>query len=272
MRQVYFILIALVLLFFSCSKKQDTQPEPEETIKVEITLVDSVLFNGTEISISAQTDAEIKEARFYFDGLQIGSSIVAPYMIKYKPVDIEPGEHEINCIVVSISGKEFHKSIPVHLKLRLGDTYQGGIVFYFYMEGISGLIAAKEDLYHNGTDRFYWADNIGIGRNTSDGFNNTKKMAEHSSNDEQVGYLFKQGYSYEGYDDWYIPAKDELVLMKENKNMIGGFAQETNWQGLYWSSSELSDVNAEALNFNSLMGNTYGKNSYSLKVRLIRKF
>ncbi len=40
---------------------------------------------------------------------------------------------------------------------------------------------------------------------------------------------------YGGYDDWFLPSKDELAKMYAQKNTIGGF------DDLYWSSSEYDD-------------------------------
>lgn len=43
------------------------------------------------------------------------------------------------------------------------------------------------------------------------------------------------GLSYGGYDDWYLPNKEELNAMYQKKSSIGGFSNAE-----YWSSTELS--------------------------------
>ena len=40
-------------------------------------------------------------------------------------------------------------------------------------------------------------------------------------------------YSLNGYDDWFLPSKDELDELYLNRLVVGGFA------GAYWSSSEV---------------------------------
>ena len=44
-------------------------------------------------------------------------------------------------------------------------------------------------------------------------------------------------YAYGGYTDWFLPSRDELHLLYQNKGDIGGFASDR-----YWSSSETSAV------------------------------
>jgi len=273
LKGIRFVSLAFILSFvFSCEKPDDSIQNPPEVIKVTVLPSDFTLYNGEAISINVNVDKSISEAKFFFDGIFIGSSISEPYQINYTPVDITPGDHKVKCIVVSGLGNEFQDSTIVKLVLRLGDKYKGGIVFSLFQDGISGLISAEQDLYINGTDGFFWSDDISIGRDVNNGVQNTKKMSENASNIEQVAYFFKNGFLFNGFNDWYIPAINELELLKENKNLIGGFTQLTGWEGLYWSSTEISMNEAEALNFNALMGNTYWKNSYLLKVRLIRKF
>lgn len=264
-------VILLSLLFFSCSKVDEDPEVPLEQIKVELTTDKEILHNHENVNLFVDVDGEIEEARFYLDGLFIGSKLTSPYSITFQPVDVEPGLRQFKCVVDSKKGGTFTDSISVPCVIRIGDKYKGGIIYSFTIEGQHGLVAQETDLYYNGTDRFYWADNVIIGRNTDDGVRNTKLMSENSSSSSQVGYILKT-YSFNGFSDWYIPSINELKELKEMKNIVGNFTTQTNWEGLYWSSSELSETNAEATNFNSLMGNYYGKNAKSLKVRLIRKF
>jgi len=77
---------------------------------------------------------------------------------------------------------------------------------------------------------------------------------------------------YKGYNDWFLPSRDELELMYKNLmlNGIGGFVNDN-----YWSSSQYYENVSYGINFNN--GNVaYGyKNLYSdtrYKVRAIRAF
>ena len=72
-----------------------------------------------------------------------------------------------------------------------------------------------------------------------------------------------------GYDDWFLPSKDELNLMYENlkvSGLGGGFAD-----ALYWSSSEYSSVTAWSQYFGVFYQWDYPKYS-SYRVRAIRAF
>lgn len=263
-------LIFFVLLITSCSKN-DGAEKTDERVTVKLSANREVITNHAEISLTASVDKDISKADFYLDGFFIGSKIARPYTIFHVPVDISPGMHTFKCIVESLNGLTFSDSLTLNCELRIGDKYFGGIIFHFTEAGVHGLIAASSDLYANGTERFYWANEVSIGRDMIDGIRNTGLMKENSSSAEQVGHILSN-YVLNNFSDWYIPAIKELEILKQQKNIIGGFTEETGWKGLYWSSSELSRVNAEALNFNTMMGNNYGKNATKLKVRLIRRF
>jgi hypothetical protein len=79
---------------------------------------------------------------------------------------------------------------------------------------------------------------------------------------------------YGGYDDWYLPSKNELGLMYMNLKVdgIGGFSGE--W---YWSSSETGNDGAWIQNFGNGVQEGGGYYSGSNKqnrrsVRAIRQF
>ncbi len=47
--------------------------------------------------------------------------------------------------------------------------------------------------------------------------------------------------SFGGYDDWFLPSKDELIQMYSQRSNIGGFSSALDATALYWSSSESSE-------------------------------
>ena len=71
-------------------------------------------------------------------------------------------------------------------------------------------------------------------------------------------------------DGWRLPTKDELNMMYENKDKIGGFTND-----FYWSSSEL-DINAawgqSFSNGFSTNGGKYGSENYVRAVRAFYQF
>lgn len=266
-------LVGLVVAFSGCSK--DDSSAIAETINVSVSYTPTELFNGTEATFGATVNNEIKEATFYLDGKSIGSVISEPYCIKYKLKDIEPGNHKVSCSVKSTKGNEFIGETSFLLKLRLGDEYQGGRIFKLNKDGKSGLIGSTEDLAYNGEQgtevRFYWGIDGIIGTTHNDGKTNTALMAEKATSPSFAAYHFKNGYSHNGFTDWYIPSIDELEILKDNKSYVGNFSNETNWNAMYWSSSEQSESMAFILNFNALMGNT-NKKGRVFKIRPIRQF
>ena len=69
------------------------------------------------------------------------------------------------------------------------------------------------------------------------------------------------------YDDWYLPSKDELKKLYDNKNSVGGFSSMC-----YWSSSEYDVSEAWAVPFAFSGHEPYVKNHPNLHVRAVRDF
>ena len=67
-------------------------------------------------------------------------------------------------------------------------------------------------------------------------------------------------------DGWRLPTKDELNLLYENKEKIGGFANV-----FYWSSTEYDDYGAWGQGF-SFGNQYYGSKSATSFVRAVRAF
>ena len=68
-------------------------------------------------------------------------------------------------------------------------------------------------------------------------------------------------------DGWRLPTKDELNILYENKDKIGGFASN-----YWWSSTEGGDYSAWFQYFSNGFQNLGGKDFNGLYVRAVRTF
>ena len=154
--------------------------------------------------------------------------------------------------------------------LEVGDVYQGGIVFYMDDSSTRGMICSAEDIASApwGCD---YEDLLGAHRSY---FGSGKINSEEiiaSCNEVSAASLCAE-YIIEGYEDWFLPSKDELLLIYQSIGQgssignIGGFAN--NW---YWSSTEVDDHRVSAYNFTSGSIFNQGKSS-NRKIRAIRTF
>jgi len=130
---------------------------------------------------------------------------------------------------------------------EIGDFVEGGIVFYVDETGERGLVAAMEDL--PGTYEWGCYGQTVIGADLSfigSGLVNSQDIINDCN-----GYYVDEtaaeaalSYTYESYDDYYLPSLDELQSMYLNIGEIGGFTSDN--QSLYWSSTENINQNLDA--------------------------
>ncbi|MCH7414939.1 DUF1566 domain-containing protein [Belliella sp. R4-6] len=153
--------------------------------------------------------------------------------------------------------------------IQLGMEYQGGKVFYLDKSGKHGLIAAPEDFSvlapWGCINRVAPGANFthfGVGKNNTnvileycDGFNAARLCSELS-----VG----------GFEDWYLPSKDELEIMFQNRGHIGNMRNGVYEP--YWSSSQYEPtLQAFILDFGN--GLSFPQDKANLYwVRAIRSF
>ncbi len=70
-----------------------------------------------------------------------------------------------------------------------------------------------------------------------------------------------------GFDDWYLPSRDELVELRSNRALLGGFSTNS-----YWSSSQSSSSNARFIAFPSGSSSSSASKTSTFYVRAVRSF
>ena len=124
-------------------------------------------------------------------------------------------------------------------KLTLGQSYQGGKIFYIDSSKQHGLIAAPSDQsegiqWYNGSFVTTGATGTAIGTGQA----NTNAIVTAQGPGSYAAKLCDD-LVLNGYSDWYLPSKDELNQLYLNETIVGGFAYDG-----YWSSSEFFNLTA----------------------------
>ena len=168
--------------------------------------------------------------------------------------DCASGEGELQISLSSV-----WKNLPVgdvNDPIAIGDTYQGGVVFYIFVDGDTGyvagethgLIAAVQDQssgirWYNGSYVTTEATSTALGTGAT---NTTTIISVQGATETSYAAGLARAYTGGGYTDWFLPSKDELNLMYTKRVEIGNFTGVR-----YWSSTEYSNTHAWDQIFNN---------------------
>ena len=185
------------------------------------------------------------------------------------------------------AGKDIEISADNTISVRsykVGDIAFGGIVFWVDGSGRHGLVCTKEDLstgirWYAGT----YGDTRALGDGPYAGFMNTaiiisSQVAIGDDGGDYAALLCSKLIVKDGdksYGDWYLPSKEELMLMYKSIEAINaaaaankGVACESEY---YWSSTEYNKEQAWKMNLTTGQVAHYYK-TYAARVRAVRAF
>jgi len=124
-------------------------------------------------------------------------------------------------------------------------------------------------------------------QSTTDGFGNTEAIVctsdgsagdiESCCSEETIAAKICSDLSFDGYNDWYLPAQDQLSAMYTQKDSVDKGDYGSQWANFvisgaanfYWSSTESSDSQAKTVVFSIGMPSLNDKNS-NFSVRCVR--
>lgn len=155
--------------------------------------------------------------------------------------------------------------------ITIGDAIEGGIVFYYDQQELTGFVAAPMDQQISPWGCFGQlmgpnAQYTGIWFGSYDSY-----TIINNCNDPEAAAYLCDTLTLNGYTDWFLPSRDELLELYNQRNAVGGFENF-----LYWSSTEAADAtppeeHAWIVNFD--YGSAGWANKlYYLNVRCIRQF
>jgi len=156
--------------------------------------------------------------------------------------------------------------------ISIGSPYEGGILAYILQSGDPGYDAnLKHGLIADTANLFpviiWGCSGVPVGgTSTAVGSGQANTTAILAGCTESGAAYVCDTLVSGGYDDWYLPSRDELEKLYLSKDLIGGFASDR-----YWSSSESNEHDAWSHDF----GNDSIKENHKYHpyyVRAVRSF
>ena len=193
-----------------------------------------------------------------------------------KITEMDPASSSANLVGREADGTLVLISPPSYT-FAVGDLAHGGVVFWVTPSGKHGRVASLHNI-----SGMAWSDvysEIGSSaQSTTNGAGNSVAIASQSGHTMSAAQHCLD-LAFAGYDDWYLPSKDELNQMFTSKAAIESTATANGGEVFiatsYWSSTESDNDTAEAWNQNFFGAGSQqadGKSVPSFAVRAIRAF
>lgn len=228
---------------------------------------ETAILAGTGMTVTASLDpaGTSDSYQWYLNGAAVAGATSASITIGS---DLEAGNYWLDLVVETVDVlSSNYVFFTVDLSLAVGETGPaGGIIFYDdeadgtddipgarYLEAApsdqsTGTVWGGFGTYVDGT-----LTAIGTGETNTNAIVAAYGNAEPDADRTDYAAKLCNDLELGGYDDWFLPSRDELNLMYQQKGVIGGFTS-----GSYWSSSEGSQYGAWYQLFGTGLQDGYG--------------
>jgi hypothetical protein len=205
---------------------------------------------------------------------------VLPFVFILSLVSCQKNSSLVDEETMSSTDKRMNN--PNSKRLKIGDAYAGGIIFYFSDKARKhGLVCASTDQAQLPWDLtlfdpqnanmynpyFVGATNTAIGT----GFLNTSAIISALGQGNYAAYMCRN-YTGGGYSDWSLPSKDELNLMYQNLKVSGLALFSASNLSYYWSSSEIDYRAVWSQRFDDGTQVDFAWKNNAMNIRPIRAF
>ncbi len=271
-RFLLFVLSGLCLLFVNCNDKDKSLTPKVETISVTDITATSVVLKGEVISeeggsaykrgfVWHTSPTPTTDHSFSDNGSGAGVFTFELKQLQSRTT------YYVRAYAINAYGTSYGKELSFTTLSGIGDTAGGGIIFYLDGKG-GGLVAAASD-QSPGVKWGCMGTSISTTKTiVGSGAENTQAIITVCT-ESGIAAKLCDNLVLNGYDDWFLPSKDELKLMYDNLHQqgFGGFSNSN-----YWSSSEFNSSNSWYQNFSNGEQNTASKSGNTIKVRAVRAF
>jgi len=269
----FIIIIAAsgAFLMFNCKKEEPKLPKVE-TISITEIAPDGALLTGEVISEEGSSAYKrgfvwntssnpTTDHNSSDNGAGIGT-----FTLKLTGLPSKT-KYYVKAYAINAYGTNYGKEMSFTTISGLGDTMGGGMIFYLDGTG-GGLVVATTDQSTGikwgcvGTAVNGTSVNFGTGKTNTDAISTV-------CTESGIAAKTCKNLVLNGYEDWYLPSKDELDMIYDvlHKSGKGGFGNT-----YYWTSSEYNASNAWYQNFQTGEQSTASKSGNTIRVRAIRSF
>lgn len=284
MQKLYLILVSIFLLFLLSCIKNTPSFSPLQEILITPT---SASFDGNIIYDEDPYDIKDKgvcwskseDTKLKNNSLSKGPG-AGSFVVQLT--DLELNTKYFIRPYATTSRKTYYgseKSFTTHVgPFEVGQYYGGGVIAFIFQPGhigykageAHGLIVTTSDQsagiqWYNGNFTYLGITSLAIGT----GQENTIKIVNAQG---EGNYAAKLCYDLvlNGYDDWYLPSRDDLILLYKNMWYLPNFGPPN--YPTYWSSSEYNPQSAEAYSLFSTGTDLTAEKSFKYHVRAVRSF